>query len=1162
LSTKQVLIINSGSNSLSISEGDAEAIVGTLSLTGSNSGVIDTHIISTNANGAESVTTADLDGDGDLDVLSASAYDDKIAWYENDGNEVFTEQVISTNANGARSVTTADLDGDGDLDVLSASAYDNKIAWYENDGNGVFTEQVISTNVNEASSVTTADVDDDGDLDVLSASSHDDKIAWYENEGNGVFTEQVISTNADRAKSVTTDDVDGDGDLDVLSASAYDDKIVWYENDGNQGFTEKVISTNANNARSVTTADLDGDGDIDVLSASWLDDKIAWYENDGNQRFTEKVISTNANGTESVTTADLDGDGDLDVLSASAYDDKIAWYENNGNEVFTEQVISTNTDWAKSVTTADLDGDGDLDVLSASFWDDKIVWYDLNLTPQFTLSGEDADQFEIVDQELKLKTGVVTDYETKSSYSVTVIATDPDGTDYSKDFDITIKDIAETPTGINFLDSLSGAILHKSSSFSDNHLVSQEVPIGNSVLGSINFTGDTDWFSVELEKGSRYQIDWDFMGDTSITESPELKLYDSQGLLVPIEIGEKGFTCRLSQSGDYYLSFADNISNDVLYDYSLSIGYEKFTHAINITNPSLFGSYYDDVVACLDASIDLWAEEIVQTGVSSVVIDIDVTAEDLGESTVAQMLSQSEYKTGVFYGIQNISKTVAQLEIASGIDKNTFKSEGFITVNTRELSNLWFDPTPTNRSDNAPTSTKYDFISTMLHELGHVLGVHGFFDYEPPPSGIAGLVNNDLSYLSIYDTFIDWDDEQSSFVFTGENAVKAYQELGFSGNLPLHSEGNDTSDLSHYGSEEYDSDPLDLYLMDATSNRGKIASISTLDTAILKDLGYRINESEKLTESIVEVELQGIPIVENIPGVVVAVLETVDADINDPHVYTLSGIDAVFFEVSGQQLKLKEGVDSDYETKSSYDLTITTTDSSNLSYSEDIIVEVVNVSEGMPKTLSGTSGNDTLDGFSGYYTLDGKGGLDVAKYSVVSDAVSFSKNGAGQLVLHNTSNSSESDILVSMERIQFTDKNYALDLDGNTGIAAKAIIATFGADKLSTYMSAALSLVDEGTSLDSLCDLVIDNSYIENLVGSTSNGSFVDHVYENVVGISPSQADHDMFTVLLDNGTHTKSSLLSLAANTTLTEDIMTANLVDIIGVPGNTDGEMLVLLI
>jgi hypothetical protein len=68
-----------------------------------------------------SVHAVDVDRDGDMDVLSASGYRDKIAWYENDGSEGFTEHVISTSANGANSVYAADVDADGDMDVLSAS---------------------------------------------------------------------------------------------------------------------------------------------------------------------------------------------------------------------------------------------------------------------------------------------------------------------------------------------------------------------------------------------------------------------------------------------------------------------------------------------------------------------------------------------------------------------------------------------------------------------------------------------------------------------------------------------------------------------------------------------------------------------------------------------------------------------------------------------------------------------------------------------------------------------------------------------------------------------------------------------------------------------------------------------------------------------------------
>ncbi|HNS20980.1 MAG TPA: FG-GAP-like repeat-containing protein [Sedimentisphaerales bacterium] len=91
-------------------------------------------IVQSETNGPTSVYAADLDGDGDLDVLSASSEDDKIAWYANDGSGRFgDQQVISTDAWVARCVYAADLDGDGDLDVLSASENDDKIAWYENE---------------------------------------------------------------------------------------------------------------------------------------------------------------------------------------------------------------------------------------------------------------------------------------------------------------------------------------------------------------------------------------------------------------------------------------------------------------------------------------------------------------------------------------------------------------------------------------------------------------------------------------------------------------------------------------------------------------------------------------------------------------------------------------------------------------------------------------------------------------------------------------------------------------------------------------------------------------------------------------------------------------------------------------------------------------------
>ncbi|MCZ6594998.1 MAG: T9SS type A sorting domain-containing protein [Bacteroidetes bacterium] len=343
------------------------------------------HAIKAKLISVSSVYTNDIDGDGDMDVLSASRGDGKIAWYENlDGLGNFgPQQIITTNAFNATSVYATDIDGDGDMDVLSASGLpENKIAWYENtDGQGSFgSQQIITTNVDQAKSVYSTDVDGDGDMDVLSASIVDNKIAWYENDGDGNFgPQQIITTNAQWAWSVYASDIDGDGDMDVLSASPQDAKIAWYENlDGLGNFgPQQIITTIAFSATSVYATDIDGDGDMDVLSS--FDANIAWYENDGDGNFgTQQIITTKLVGARSVYASDIDGDGDMDVLSASIFDDKIAWYENtDGQGSFgAQQIITTNADAAVSVYATDIDGDGDMDVLSASENDDKIAWYE------------------------------------------------------------------------------------------------------------------------------------------------------------------------------------------------------------------------------------------------------------------------------------------------------------------------------------------------------------------------------------------------------------------------------------------------------------------------------------------------------------------------------------------------------------------------------------------------------------------------------------------------------------------------------------------------------------------------------------------------------------------------------------------------------------------
>jgi hypothetical protein len=382
-------------------------------------------IASGGTNGATSVFAADINRDGHIDVISASYNDDTIAWYENNRATPpeFTQHVITTSADGVAAVYAVDIDDDGDVDVLSASPYDDTIALYENIGTATpaFAKQVLSDTADHALAVFAADVDGDGDTDVLSGAFVGNEIAWYENPaienpdlnpegGSPYFVKRVISSSVSHASSVFAIDIDGDGDTDVLSASVSDDKISWHENSGTPSgvddWTEHEVSTSADGAKSVFAADMDNDGDPDVLSASISDNKIAWYENRGalcddlatvcssdsdcsaNEvclvRFTTYTIANTADGAKSVLVADINDDPYPDVLAASEGDNTIAWYENSGDpsQPFVEHTVSSETESADAVFAADLDSDGDMDILSASSVpgsissSDKIAWFE------------------------------------------------------------------------------------------------------------------------------------------------------------------------------------------------------------------------------------------------------------------------------------------------------------------------------------------------------------------------------------------------------------------------------------------------------------------------------------------------------------------------------------------------------------------------------------------------------------------------------------------------------------------------------------------------------------------------------------------------------------------------------------------------------------------
>ena len=377
--------------SASYGEGDVDDTVAWYENTDGQGTFGEQKVLGEHVGGASAVTTADLDGDGDLDVVFGTLgyYTGQVAWFENQGGGQFgTSRQVTQDVDGVESLDAADLDGDGDLDLISASFYDNKVAWYPNQGGGVFgAQQLLAEDVAGATAALAADLDGDGDFDLALSGFMDDLIAWSENtDGQGTFAAPAVVSQAGAigVETVAVGDLDGDGDLDALAASVLDGVFSWFENiDGQGDFgPQRPIGQPDLGAIYIEAADLDGDDDLDVLTCNVTTATVAWHENtDGQGSFGPlRVISEDLSGTEHATAADLDGDGDLDVLASAtdAYASRVVWFENlDGEGQFSPlREITADVVSPRSAQAVDLDGDDDLDVVVVSIFDNRVTWYE------------------------------------------------------------------------------------------------------------------------------------------------------------------------------------------------------------------------------------------------------------------------------------------------------------------------------------------------------------------------------------------------------------------------------------------------------------------------------------------------------------------------------------------------------------------------------------------------------------------------------------------------------------------------------------------------------------------------------------------------------------------------------------------------------------------
>ncbi len=327
------------------------------------------------------IHAVDFDRDSDLDVFyshrdSGGVDDGAFGFWRNLGGGNFAApQTIRFNwfTNGPVHINTADVTGDGWLDVLAATGTSDQ--WYlvPGNGSGGFAAPQRFRAGQNPSSVQAADLDRDGDREVIVICANSMGACVYDNPGDGSFVQPPVidMTDPGLAPAFPTNleagDIDGDGDLDLVCGFRADfaeqHGISVRRNLGNGTFAPLQTYSSPVYPIIVRLRDINGDRRPDIIFQDG-NGAVRARMNTGGGAFGSIVPLTNNYIEGFLDLWDVDADGDLDLVMTGFLEINVAL--NNGNGTFGGQIATVLQDWATNFGMGDFNADGFYDILTNS----------------------------------------------------------------------------------------------------------------------------------------------------------------------------------------------------------------------------------------------------------------------------------------------------------------------------------------------------------------------------------------------------------------------------------------------------------------------------------------------------------------------------------------------------------------------------------------------------------------------------------------------------------------------------------------------------------------------------------------------------------------------------------------------------------------------------